>query len=845
MEGNSVDAVSGGGDTARPAVERSVADTAAGHAPLDANGAAIDRTDAAVTHAGAPSVLLYSMIDVHDLGGVQAVMRQILARFPNGSSLRPPSLRLTGRRWVDGILFRINELTAGCVAAALIAVRRPGIVNLHFISGPIRPLTLLKPLFGYRLVLSAHGSDVLGRDVKRRRQLAAQFRNADAVTVVSSDLQACLLFDYQVPPRKVRLIPNGVDCEFWTPATRTTAHFSIVAIGRLHRVKGFDVLLEAYAELLGEGRKVTLRIVGEGPDRERLEAQASRLGIAGHVEFTGAKNPSEVRRLLRDAVVFAMPSMSEGMPLALLEAMACGRPVVATQVGGIPEIVARGTGILVPPNDVPAFANGLRRVLDGPEAAEAMARRATLHARRFSGERAVARYLDLYSELLVAPRQPSTRGSSDLPERAGAFGRLRPWGLAGAVQAGRRLLDSALRQAVEAGLPPAITGWRHVQRTSPANHLAREGMTEQIELIHPLAQLSFALPGNFTDRGQLNADPGGWSFSFRDVPGRVSRPTRLLRLTGATVVCSGGGATGRPFRAGILSREGWALDFAEIRFCTSHRSLLRRRRVRTLAHGTWVLERRFDSPSRLLTMLVPKLVLLRDREEIGRVLLPRVRTPLLEACLRMLDIQPDACPAFDSDGPLAVDELTVVEADRFRPELLQAARRALVPTDGVTPYRRVLLSKRRDRPGRRLLADEAVWRALEARGFERVFIDALDLPTQVRLMAETSVLIGTQGGWLTCMMFCPPATQVLEISDVGYPNPNFYALAAALDLDYWLVEADGVGGGAVTQRDLRIAPGTLLGVVDRILEAEPRDSMLEADVRAIATQAVPQLESGA
>jgi capsular polysaccharide biosynthesis protein len=191
----------------------------------------------------------------------------------------------------------------------------------------------------------------------------------------------------------------------------------------------------------------------------------------------------------------------------------------------------------------------------------------------------------------------------------------------------------------------------------------------------------------------------------------------------------------------------------------------------------------------------------------------------MDASLRMLGLKPDAFASFDPERPLEVERLTVVGTDRFRPELLQAVRAAMPQPQPQAPATRKVFVSRAKARGRHLVGEQALWPALQRRGFERVCMEDLAFEAQVRLMQQTRVLLAPHGAGLTNMLFCPSAAEVLEIADPGYPNPNFYAMAAALGHGYWLIEGRGVGEGHALQRDLEVAPEAVRAALDR-LEAE-------------------------
>jgi len=159
------------------------------------------------------------------------------------------------------------------------------------------------------------------------------------------------------------VIPNGVDVETVARVQHNGDPPRIVAVGRLQAPKDMLTLVRALAAL--ECKRFSATIVGDGPDRRRLEREVRALGLEHAVELAGERR--DVSRLLAEADVFVLSSGSEGAPLSVLEAMAAGLPVVASAVGGIPEIVLDGeTGLLVPAGDPSRLAAALDRVLADP-----------------------------------------------------------------------------------------------------------------------------------------------------------------------------------------------------------------------------------------------------------------------------------------------------------------------------------------------------------------------------------------------------------------------------------------------------------------------------------------------
>ena len=234
---------------------------------------------------------------------------------------------------------------------------------------------------GVPLVAGARGSDLRVRDALSRALTRPVLQAASRILVVSQDLGRVAVARYGADPARLRTIPNGCDAGTFHPRDRTAARAAlgvgaderlVVYVGRLVPEKGLRELLAAVERLSGDAAPVSLALVGDGPMRGELDALAAgrpRLRLAG------AQDPPAVARWMCAADVVTLPSWSEGHPNVLVESLACGRPVVATPVGGVPEVVDESTGLLVPPRDPVALAQGLRQALEREWDADALAAR--------------------------------------------------------------------------------------------------------------------------------------------------------------------------------------------------------------------------------------------------------------------------------------------------------------------------------------------------------------------------------------------------------------------------------------------------------------------------------------
>jgi glycosyltransferase involved in cell wall biosynthesis len=265
------------------------------------------------------------------------------------------------------------------------------------------------------LVVSEHTADPLGPLAGATDRWLA--RRTTAFVAVSAAMQEHAVTRLGVDPRQVAIVHNAVDLA----AIDTTSHVDaaatrrdlgleprdrvVLAVGRLVPQKGFGTLLDAAPLVLRACPEALFLVVGRGHLQDQLLQRARALGIAGRFRFVGARD--DVHRLMRLSELLALPSNWEPFGLVLIEAGACGRPVVATRVGGVPEVVEdERTGLLVEPGDPGALAGAIGRVLADPAMGSAFgaAARARVEA-EFRAEDAAARLSALYEVLMGPARQ--------------------------------------------------------------------------------------------------------------------------------------------------------------------------------------------------------------------------------------------------------------------------------------------------------------------------------------------------------------------------------------------------------------------------------------------------------
>jgi glycosyltransferase involved in cell wall biosynthesis len=260
---------------------------------------------------------------------------------------------------------------------------------LHFHWGGAKVRGLGKLVSGARVVLHLHSSTEAGR-LERPQQIST--RNSDAVIAVSK----ASAVNSKHP--MTRVIYPGV--EIPEAAQRAEDPNLCGCAVRLTPIKGIPYLLGAMSLLRNDLPDLRLEIAGDGPLRAELELEAARLGLADHVKFLGWVDPWDQLRL-RWAVM-VQPSLKEGLPLSVLEAMADGLPIVASSVGGVPEVVFSGqTGMLVPAGDPRALAEAVRTLLKNADLRQKLGAAAARTIREcFSAQRMADQIAVLYRELL-------------------------------------------------------------------------------------------------------------------------------------------------------------------------------------------------------------------------------------------------------------------------------------------------------------------------------------------------------------------------------------------------------------------------------------------------------------
>jgi glycosyltransferase involved in cell wall biosynthesis len=293
----------------------------------------------------------------------------------------------------------------------LIRKYRINIINIHYPSDCFIYFAVCRWLLPIKLVISVHGSDLFpsGRRLHAYpRAFRLLLKSSDAIVAPSRAFAKDFISLFPGLARRVHSIHNGVDIEELGRRNGKGIHGSperyLLCVAANNEKKALDVLIRAFALLAADERSLNLILVGDGPLRARHEALTARLNLGARVLFFGEKGRAEVVSLLQGCELLVLPSRAEPFGIVIPEAMACRKPVVASAVGGIPEIIADGShGVLVEPDNPYALAQAISDLLKDPALQKTIADRGyrrVLECFRF--EHTGAKYEQLFLELAAA-----------------------------------------------------------------------------------------------------------------------------------------------------------------------------------------------------------------------------------------------------------------------------------------------------------------------------------------------------------------------------------------------------------------------------------------------------------
>jgi starch synthase (maltosyl-transferring) len=366
-----------------------------------------------------PAPIIHLITEL-DRGGAQTALYRLLAHSDrqryaphvlclyNGDKVVAQQIRQLGIPVTDLGMTAQWRLDAFWRLYRILRQERPSILHTWMFHANI-PGRILAKLTGVPAIISSERT--MGQEGRFRRWLNRLTGNLpDNIICVSQQVAAFAANEIGLPRARLTVIRNGIDItQFDNLPDQPTARAEfglpiqakiMAAIGRPRPVKGFDDLLTAFAQIAAAYPDLYLVFVGDGLDKRPLQTAAQQLPCANRVIFLG--DQQEIPRLLPAFDLLALPSLWEGLPNVVLEAMAAGLPVVATAVGGTPELISHNeTGLLVPPQNPAALAGAIRQLLDHPEQAAQMGRNGRqCAATQFTIEGMVERTETLYEKIL-------------------------------------------------------------------------------------------------------------------------------------------------------------------------------------------------------------------------------------------------------------------------------------------------------------------------------------------------------------------------------------------------------------------------------------------------------------
>ncbi len=202
--------------------------------------------------------------------------------------------------------------------------------------------------------------------------------------------------------KNVEVVPNGIDLNLFSQDLKIKKEkFRIICVSHLKKVKGLGYLIEAMPEVLAKFPQAKLILIGEGPERKNLESQIAKLGLQDRVELKGKLTNRAIPEELQKAEVFVLPSLSEGLGISILEAQACGVPIIASKVGGILDIIEdRKTGILIEPENPGQITQAVIEIFFQPEFAQELIQNAKDGLEKYDWQNIAQKINRIYQELL-------------------------------------------------------------------------------------------------------------------------------------------------------------------------------------------------------------------------------------------------------------------------------------------------------------------------------------------------------------------------------------------------------------------------------------------------------------
>ena len=308
----------------------------------------------------------------------------------------------------------LRYLKASFHFGAFIRGQRPQIIHLHYVSWDVLLLAFYKLFYRYRLVITFRaGEDLIARQrYLSRLKIRLALRTADHVTTISNELRETIETTYS--SKKVLYIPNGIDVDQVVRSAQPHGGIEsdqFVFCGRMTHQKRVDLLVDAFNECIKRGCRKKLYLVGDGEELEDIRNRIHSYGIQYQIVLLGALTHDQTLGVMSQSRCLLMSSAFEGLPQVALEAMALGKAIISSDVGGLRDIVMHGkSGYLYPVNRQDLFCAHLMELCQDDAKAQAFGRAGLARLKAdYDLDRVVEQYLDLYQSLMAGSAAVSNR----------------------------------------------------------------------------------------------------------------------------------------------------------------------------------------------------------------------------------------------------------------------------------------------------------------------------------------------------------------------------------------------------------------------------------------------------
>ncbi|MEN6552456.1 MAG: glycosyltransferase family 4 protein [Methanobacterium sp.] len=298
----------------------------------------------------------------------------------------------TAHFWVN-IFLEIKKIKPDIIHIQTISIAVPGLLSKMFLKKPY--------------IVYGRGADIYIPDKFTKLISKIVLKNANFVIALTQDMKEAMMKIYQ---RDIIVIPNGIDMERFKEISIRTSHNdkvkTILFVGTLRPVKGVIYLIEAMKIVKNEYHGAKLLIVGDGTEGDKLRAIVKELDLEDSVSFAGQRSNNEIPKYMAESDIFVLPSLSEGFPNVILEAMAVGLPVISSKVGGIPNIIQEGiNGLLVEPMNSKDIANKILILLNNEDLRKKISINNKIYVQKYSLDTIVEKLEKIYIDAIFPTKK--------------------------------------------------------------------------------------------------------------------------------------------------------------------------------------------------------------------------------------------------------------------------------------------------------------------------------------------------------------------------------------------------------------------------------------------------------